>query len=50
MAPKTGQKVPAKKTPAKPGGEGKKKPRKAVKAETYKIYLYKVLKQVNIDY
>eukprot|EP00193_Tetraselmis_chui_P009706 CAMPEP_0177751950 /NCGR_PEP_ID=MMETSP0491_2-20121128/659_1 /TAXON_ID=63592 /ORGANISM="Tetraselmis chuii, Strain PLY429" /LENGTH=125 /DNA_ID=CAMNT_0019267121 /DNA_START=105 /DNA_END=482 /DNA_ORIENTATION=+ len=52
MAPKAektpaakGEKAPAKKTLAK---DGKKKARKT-KAETYKIYIYKVLKQVHPD-
>lgn len=47
MAPKAAEKAPVKKTAAKPA-EGKKK-RKAAKAETYKIYIYKVLKQVHPD-
>ncbi len=52
MAPKAektpatkGDKAPAKKTLPK---DGKKKAKK-VKAETYKIYIYKVLKQVHPD-
>lgn len=52
MAPKAekapatkGDKAPAKKTLSK---DGKKKAKK-VKAETYKIYIYKVLKQVHPD-
>mmetsp|Transcript_42689 Transcript_42689/g.101342 ORF Transcript_42689/g.101342 Transcript_42689/m.101342 type:complete len:126 (-) Transcript_42689:243-620(-) len=52
MAPKAekapatkGDKAPAKKTVAK---DAKKKGRKS-KAETYKIYIYKVLKQVHPD-
>ena len=52
MAPKAekapatkGDKAPAKKTLSK---DGKKKGKK-VKAETYKIYIYKVLKQVHPD-
>jgi histone H2B len=46
MAPKA-DKAPAKKTAAKPA-DGKKK-KKISKAETYKIYIYKVLKQVHPD-
>jgi|UniRef100_A0A383W2L8 histone H2B len=50
MAPKVGEKAPAK-APAKKatGGEGKGKKKKISKAETYKIYIYKVLKQVHPD-
>ena len=49
MAPKAAEKAPAKKAaPAKATAEGKKK--KAHKSvETYKIYIYKVLKQVHPD-
>ena len=47
MAPKAAEKAPAKKTPAKTA-EGKKK-RKAAKVETFKVYIYKVLKQVHPD-
>lgn len=46
MAPKAAEKAPAKKTPAKTA-EGSKKKKKVNKAETYKVYIYKVLKQVN---
>ena len=50
MAPKdVASKAPAKKTTKKTAsGEGKKGRRKT-KAETYKIYIYKVLKQVHPD-
>ncbi|MEW5316734.1 MAG: hypothetical protein WDW38_008085 [Sanguina aurantia] len=45
MAPKTADKAPAKKTPVKSSeGVAKKK-----KSETYKVYIYKVLKQVHPD-
>lgn len=44
MAPKA-EKTPAKKAIKKPAGD-KKKAKKS-KAETYKIYIYKVLKQVH---
>ena len=47
MAPKAAEKAPAKKTPAKTA-EGKKK-RKVAKVETFKVYIYKVLKQVHPD-
>merc|ERR1712072_1462897 len=45
MPPKKADKKPAKKT-VKKGVTGKKK---KAKAETYKIYIYKVLKQVHPD-
>ena len=45
MAPKAAEKAPAKKVAVKK--DGKKKHKKA--SETYKIYLYKVLKQVHPD-
>uniref|UniRef100_A0ACD5UFN0 Uncharacterized protein n=1 Tax=Avena sativa TaxID=4498 RepID=A0ACD5UFN0_AVESA len=46
MAPKAEKKPAAK----KPGGEGKKGKKKAKKSvETYKIYIFKVLKQVHPD-
>ncbi|KAI8467644.1 MAG: histone H2B [Monoraphidium minutum] len=45
MAPKVGEKGPAKKGPAKKAADGKAKKKKVSKAETYKIYIYKVLKQ-----
>jgi histone H2B len=45
MAPKA-EKKPAKKVAAKAGGAKKRKPSKH---ETYKIYIYKVLKQVHPD-
>ncbi len=45
--PKTGDKAPAK-APAKKTTDAKKK-KKVSKAETYKIYIYKVLKQVHPD-
>ena len=41
--------MPAKKTVAKKTVDGKKGKRKAKKVETYKIYIYKVLKQVHPD-
>eukprot|EP00891_Asterochloris_glomerata_P003095 jgi/Astpho2/3095/e_gw1.00051.306.1_t len=52
MAPKSGEKKPAKKVVKKTGAGGtadkkKKASRKAV--ESYKIYIYKVLKQVHPD-
>lgn len=47
MAPKEAQKAPAK-APAKKTTDAKKK-KKVSKAETYKIYIYKVLKQVHPD-
>jgi histone H2B len=49
MAPKAAEKAPAKKTAAKPEGEKKKKKASKAKSETYKIYIYKVLKQVHPD-
>eukprot|EP00877_Chromochloris_zofingiensis_P003131 jgi/Chrzof1/12819/Cz07g08190.t1 len=52
MAPKTADKAPAAKAPAKAPAKKtteKKKKRVASKSETYKIYLYKVLKQVHPD-
>lgn len=42
MAPKVGEKGPAKKGPAKKAADGKKK-KKISKAETYKIYIYSAL-------
>ena len=45
MAKTPSSKKPAKKTVAKGGKGGKKKS----KTETYKIYIYKVLKQVHPD-
>jgi histone H2B len=48
MAPKAAEKAPAKKTPAKTAEGGKKK-KKVSKSETYKVYIYKVLKQVHPD-
>jgi histone H2B len=51
MAPKA-EKAPAKKVAAKkPAGDGivKKKKRSSKSVETYKIYIYKVLKQVHPD-
>jgi histone H2B len=47
MPPKKADKKPAKKTTKKPT-DGKKK-RSKKKVETYKIYIYKVLKQVHPD-
>ena len=46
MPPKKADKKPAKKT-VKKGASGTKK--KKAKVETYKIYIYKVLKQVHPD-
>nr|BAS30513.1 histone H2B-1 [Pyramimonas parkeae] len=48
MAPPKAEKKPAKKTIKKPAKDGKKK-RGGKKLETYKIYIYKVLKQVHPD-
>ncbi|WIA37986.1 hypothetical protein OEZ86_001360 [Tetradesmus obliquus] len=48
MAPKAAEKAPAK-APAKKTTDGKAKKKKISKAETYKIYIYKVLKQVHPD-
>ncbi|KAF8069676.1 Histone H2B.3 [Scenedesmus sp. PABB004] len=48
MAPKAAEKAPAK-APAKKTTDGKGKKKKVSKAETYKIYIYKVLKQVHPD-
>jgi histone H2B len=45
--PKAAEKAPAK-APAKKTTDAKKK-KKVSKAETYKIYIYKVLKQVHPD-
>lgn len=47
MAPK-GEKVPAKKVAKKVTGASSMK-RKKAKSETYKMYIYKVLKQVHPD-
>ncbi|KXZ50873.1 hypothetical protein GPECTOR_14g123 [Gonium pectorale] len=54
--PKAEKKAPAKKAakePAAEGGDGgdkkAKKAKKAAKSETYKLYIYKVLKQVHPD-
>ena len=47
-APKA-EKKPAKKTVKKPATDGKKKKRSKKSVETYKIYIYKVLKQVHPD-
>ena len=50
MAPKAAEKAPAKKAaPAKATAEGKKKKKAHKSVETYKIYIYKVLKQVHPD-
>ncbi|MEW5297627.1 MAG: hypothetical protein WDW38_006814 [Sanguina aurantia] len=49
MAPKAAEKAPAKKTPVKSAEGVAKKKKKAVKSETYKVYIYKVLKQVHPD-
>ncbi|KAM0870018.1 hypothetical protein ACQ4PT_040302 [Festuca glaucescens] len=48
--PKAGKSLPAGKTAAKEGGVDKKSKKKAKKSvETYKIYIFKVLKQVHPD-
>ena len=49
MPPKAAEKAPAKKAAPAKTAEGKKKAKKMAKAETYKIYIYKVLKQVHPD-
>eukprot|EP00798_Chlamydomonas_sp_ICE-L_P003980 gene3980-biopygen21698 len=49
MAPKAAEKAPAKEAAPAKTAEGKKKAKKMAKAETYKIYIYKVLKQVHPD-
>ena len=50
MPPKKADKKPAKKTTAKKTvGKDGKPLRKKAKVETYKIYIYKVLKQVHPD-
>jgi histone H2B len=50
MAPKAAEKAPAKKAaPAKSAEGAKKKAKKMAKMETYKVYIYKVLKQVHPD-
>jgi hypothetical protein len=46
--PKAAEKAPAK-APAKKTTDAKKKKKKVSKAEAYKIYIYKVLKQVHPD-
>ena len=43
------KKVAVKKVAVKKATDGSKKKRKASKSETYKVYLYKVLKQVHPD-
>eukprot|EP00210_Caulerpa_lentillifera_P006369 g6084.t1 len=48
MPPPKGEKQPAKKAAAKKSTSSSMKKKKA-KAETYKIYIYKVLKQVHPD-
>ena len=48
VKPAAEKKVAVKKVAAKKPTDGKKK-RKASKSETYKVYLYKVLKQVHPD-
>ncbi|KAK1644105.1 hypothetical protein QYE76_061910 [Lolium multiflorum] len=48
--PKAGKSLPAGKTAAKEGGVDRKSKKKAKKSvETYKIYIFKVLKQVHPD-
>jgi histone H2B len=50
MAPKAAEKAPAKKAAPAKAAEGVKKKKKSAKSvETYKIYIYKVLKQVHPD-
>ena len=49
MAPKAAEKAPAKKAAPAKSAEGKKKAKKMAKMETYKVYIYKVLKQVHPD-
>jgi histone H2B len=46
MAPKAAEKAPAKKAAPAKSAEGAKK---KAKMETYKVYIYKVLKQVHPD-
>ena len=48
MAPKAAEKAPAKKAAPAKNAEGKKK-KKVAKTESYKLYIYKVLKQVHPD-
>ena len=48
MAPKAAEKAPAKKAAPAKTGDGKKK-KKQSKVESYKLYIYKVLKQVHPD-
>ncbi|GAX86092.1 hypothetical protein CEUSTIGMA_g13505.t1 [Chlamydomonas eustigma] len=48
MAIKAAEKAPAKKAAPPKSAESKKK-KKIAKAETYKVYIYKVLKQVHPD-
>ena len=43
------EKAPAKKAAPAKSAEGKKKAKKMAKMETYKVYIYKVLKQVHPD-
>jgi histone H2B len=47
MAPVSGKKPSAKKPVKKPAGDKKKKSKKSV--ESYKLYIFKVLKQVHPD-
>ena len=49
MAPKAAEKAPAKKAPVKKTTEKGIAKKKSKAVETYKIYLYKVLKQVHPD-
>ena len=49
MAPNAAEKAPAKKAAPAKSAEGKKKAKKMAKMETYKVYIYKVLKQVHPD-
>lgn len=49
MPPPKGEKKPAKKAVVKKSASTSAKKKKKAKAETYKIYIYKVLKQVHPD-
>jgi histone H2B len=49
MAPPKAEKKPASKTVKKPAAKDGKKKRSKKSVETYKIYIYKVLKQVHPD-
>ncbi|KAL4442417.1 hypothetical protein ABPG77_005001 [Micractinium sp. CCAP 211/92] len=49
MAPTSGKKAPAKKAPKSEGGKAKGKGKKTKGTESYKLYIFKVLKQVHPD-